>query len=73
MTPYQWQITADWIKYCKLLSQDSIDQNSKRLDIDDDLKATIMLEQRRRFKELTKLERAIEEEAKLQRKRKKGR
>lgn len=66
LTPHQWQIIADWIKYCKLLSQDHIKEYSERLDIDADLKATVMIEQRRRVKELGKLEQAIEQEARLQ-------
>ena len=67
LTPHQWQVIADWIKYCKLLSQDSIKQNAERLELDADLKAAVLIEQRRRVKELEKLELAIECEARLQR------
>ena len=65
---HELQTIAGWIKYCKILSQDSIEQNAKRLDIDADFKAVILIEQRRRVRELGKLEKAIENEIRLQRK-----
>jgi len=60
----QLENIADWLKYCKLMSDDNHRRTVDRLDLEPDLKFCILKEASRRTRELKKLEKAIETEIK---------
>lgn len=64
LSRYQLDTIADWLKYCRIMSDDNHRRTVDRLDLEPDLKFCILKEQKRRVKELSKLERAVSAEIK---------
>lgn len=64
LTRYQLDTIADWLKYCRIMSDDNHRRTVDRLDLEPDLKFSILKEQGRRVKELLKLEKAVQAETK---------
>lgn len=64
LTANQYDHILTWLKYCRLMSADNHRRTVDRLDLEPDLKFCILKEQKRRVKELSKLERAVSAEIK---------
>lgn len=60
----QLESIADWLKYLKLMSDDNHRRAVERLDLEEDLRFCITKEQKRRSRELARLEKAVQAEIK---------
>ena len=60
----QLECIEGWLQYCRLMSDDNHRRAVERLELDEDLRFSITKEQKRRSRELSRLEKAIRAEIK---------